>query len=1775
MARDGIGRFWSPVDLDKRHMLYMCAVIDPSQSLVTAEPTSEDSNTAHMDHGEDFSPIHYIDCDELHNAIYAQFRHTHNDRLDHRIERVRDMVRDTPDLLFRIQPDGSLTFWGIQHLNTFPRRIPRVFVVLRVAQAIDPVDVVYFLEPVQVLHDYTHIQSSSTIKPVELSVIARNPHGQVRCYGLNLVDFLDTTMFPARLNLKYTWLGHQHAITGIHQSQNSRFCTIGVDGQTNVWKYELRESGGRLTTRLQLDSSIQVKSKTILAIPIDNAKHLAVYDGERVLVYMFDQHDCHLQQYQVCQSSDTMTELSSLYVDSLDDMYLLFGVSASCKRIFTWQLHFQEDGKLESITYHGQQTFAWSVEPRIVFSTDRWSTNTASVLLHKLGMKSIMFGASVGSAVILYHTRADAGKVEWNELYTLDTALEGIVRIRCVTNILAIVSESRQNGPARQLSIWMEMRSGTPPVLYKTFEFSEPIKDIAWNMSSDAQFVLAVAFPNKVAIYGQKRAVNVNDDNASWVCYTEFGVDTPEDIVGIKWVNNGVLVVAAGNQLRCYLKWLTLDDSVLQSRLGVEYMSSIYDLSYGKTDLINCILLSLYRFLKQFIDEENLQIHQVPSLSVSKILELQNNNTKQNVHQQYKALFDDPDDQLDTDNEDDDVRPLSNVESAYLIDYLKSKELPGLSQSERMHLMAVVDTFSEISTQGEALDENGARFTALVENYFHLNSMLDLDKRQLASRDIVWALHSQSQDLLLERCVRLCNGKIMWEDAKALGMFLWLQKIDVVREQMSNIARNTYLAKEEFKDPVGCTLYYLALRKKNLLLSLWRSAHYHKEKQVMVNFLVNDFSQSRWQTAASKNAFVLLGKQRYEYAAAFFLLADKLKDAVGVILKHLKDYQLAIAICRVYEGDQSPLLKDILQTHVLPMAIESNDRWLVNMVFWLLDKPKDAIRATVVPLSQFSTENLVTDSAATVSDPDLFILYQHLKQQIRSQNRQELGIPYDLEYGFSLQVARAYERLGCPLLSLFILARYKMALPVPKAEEKISRASDLFADESPPPLERASDLFAEEYRPSSQAADLFADEDDIFATKQSESTDLFADYKDTSVDLFADTDNDNLPRPESAEDDATLTEVEDQTEQDDGLSAYKALLIIRMLQTVFHAAAMLYDCVPMSDALQSRHRSTFLRNRQDLFTLGENLKIPQQAFSRLLMEKSIEADMFALYLNVLDKGIPDDFNIQGFLEAFKAGCFQVFEAVIIQRDMEYSGLRFVEKWTDHVISTFPIWSSLREQYSSATEFKLATQKIALNAYICLIMVTLRQRHFEKAWSLLSHFKTFMTSLKSNTEIADVFLKLQSNDTRMIEMNQEDFESFSDDSLFGFDLNEEIYKPPLDFQDNSAGANLLEAASLNYVLTVLESCMKSTGKNSTMNSECISHNEKGLLTTEPGEMVTFIWTTLLDPIAHRTHSLKQTIEQVLEKEELTRRNTFKQFKSLRQKKYWHSIKTLTCAEQLLPFVNFSAPEINIMSDDTQLHVHTMYHPPTTAHAFCISSTYVDSMAVCLKSEVHEIDMSKAQKFGLHLVRSGSSVSSGNHDHLDSYPDTEEDDEVSEHSDSELDVAGKHIRRPKHHHQHHQGRTPNPATPILSPARSRLQTEEAQKFSQNLSLDNLQDTLKRSFGIGLSGNQEKMAQNIREHQQGQVLQKTTKEWWDITGCESHNGGPSVMLWQFGQEREIASYYGCHDKPTRIHFDQFGQKFGAGDTSGALNLWRFDSHAHSNKPYYIFDTNRLLGH
>jgi hypothetical protein len=213
--------------------------------------------------------------------------------------------------------------------------------------------------------------------------------------------------------------------------------------------------------------------------------------------------------------------------DSADKSYLLIGVSNTNKSITTWNLVPSSNGM--DITYRGtkEMTTDWSLsDPHVVVSASQWATNTASKLLHRLALqKKLVLVVSLGTQVVFYSVDTTQENVDWETLFTLNTSLSDIQKIRYAPSVVAIVS-GKDN---KTLSVWMEMRAGVAPDLVKTFEFEEPVCDIAWNVTSDAQFILAVAFPRKIGIFGQKRAKHAssssNDDDI-WTLYTELKVDT-------------------------------------------------------------------------------------------------------------------------------------------------------------------------------------------------------------------------------------------------------------------------------------------------------------------------------------------------------------------------------------------------------------------------------------------------------------------------------------------------------------------------------------------------------------------------------------------------------------------------------------------------------------------------------------------------------------------------------------------------------------------------------------------------------------------------------------------------------------------------------------------------------------------------------------------------------------------------------------------------------------------------------------------------------------------------------------------------------------------------------------------------------------------------------------------------------------------------------------------------------------------------------------------------
>ncbi|KAK9710405.1 RAVE protein 1 C terminal [Popillia japonica] len=334
----------------------------------------------------------------------------------------------------------------------------------------------------------------------------------------------------------------------------------------------------------------------------------------------------------------------------------------------------------------------------------------------------------------------------------------------------------------------------------------------------------------------------------------------------------------------------------------------------------------------------------------------------------YNELFDTSlamDDSLDTLLEDQEVgrlerRPSERVISVahftprqgrILSRLLTHTHLPGLSSLDQMHLLALADTVSTCNTDlaerfaidaaksamakenlvgqpedviTDSLDDCGLRFLLAMKHYNYLLRCLPLaqraqfQKQGVGTNNLAWAFHSESQEELLNLIPSYAKAEPTWQILRELGVGWWIRNMTLLRQCVQVLAKAAYQAKQ---DPLDAALYYLAMNKKSLLWGLYRS----KRDEKMTSFFSNNFSEDRWRKAALKNAYALLGKQRFDHAAAFFLLAGSLRDAVEICLHKLQDIQLAIIIIRLYEGDTG-MLKRLLFEEILGCDAEGNNQ---------------------------------------------------------------------------------------------------------------------------------------------------------------------------------------------------------------------------------------------------------------------------------------------------------------------------------------------------------------------------------------------------------------------------------------------------------------------------------------------------------------------------------------------------------------------------------------------------------------------------------------------------------------------------------------------------------------------------------------------------------------------------------------------------------------------------------------------------------------------------------
>uniref|UniRef100_A0A8C6VBG8 Dmx like 1 n=1 Tax=Naja naja TaxID=35670 RepID=A0A8C6VBG8_NAJNA len=388
--------------------------------------------------------------------------------------------------------------------------------------------------------------------------------------------------------------------------------------------------------------------------------------------------------------------------------------------------------------------------------------------------------------------------------------------------------------------------------------------------------------------------------------------------------------------------------------------------------------------------------------------------------------------------------------------HLLHSSLPGLTRMEQMLLMALADTIAITSTDigesrdrskgGETLDECGLKFLLAVRLHTFMTTSLppahraQLLHQGLSSSHFAWAFHSIAEEELLNMLPAVQKGDPTWSELRAMGIGWWVRNTHNLRRCIEKVAKAAF---QRNNDPLDAAIFYLAMKKKTVIWGLYRSLKDTK----MTQFFGNNFSEDRWRKAALKNAFSLLGKQRFEHSTAFFLLAGHLKDAIEVCVEKLNDIQLALVIARLYESEfeTSGTYKSILQKRILgskPHSTESPskphfDPFLRSMAYWILEEYGHALDT----LLSHPTLNDEDEGSFSNCSPSVFNFYNYLRthplllrRHFGSSDLSSTRICVTGENGLADEInleerklffTAAYTHLksGCPMLALEVLSK--------------------------------------------------------------------------------------------------------------------------------------------------------------------------------------------------------------------------------------------------------------------------------------------------------------------------------------------------------------------------------------------------------------------------------------------------------------------------------------------------------------------------------------------------------------------------------------------------------------------------------------------------------------------------------------------------------------------------------------------------------------------------------
>lgn len=783
---DNVLRIWTGSDSHSHQQLTLWGKID-----FAAQGAAPNPQWAAIIHGRDISAATETAVQEG-PAQYGKG--------DGPLVNAVELANRNPEVCVVLDGRGTISAWAMENVTSKPQSSkaktekPKTFPIIQNVTSND-------FKFLSAGHSTSHveIQTYCNKSGGHLNLLFHFFDGRIEVYEANISRLLDAANASAsRLRRKCVWSGHSSSIVKMVRNYSGRAVVSRTrEGESVLWRHALYTEKARFTRQTTFQ-------------PKDHIHRIAVLRKGRFVVFL---HHDRVSVWDCRQSTPSLMAECAYSVQGKPLCLLVLprrtpeqasvahiSTITSENRGLVWEVKLP---LYESATSNRSKPNGLSKEPTnghaapSIAEFSRFRLQDAGDLSYVLPVdpagsaplvsgffdvfaRDVAVSYTENGRVEFWTARIGDGKVDWLSTASMHTGVqEPALASGSTMKKAALVNSSRT-----AVTIW-DIR-GARLEYNQEFEAQNAIQDLDWTSTPDSQSILAVGFPSRVVLLSELRFDYLNKGPA-WAPIREISIRdfTPHHIGDSTWLGDGNLVIGAGNQLFVYDRKFDASSSLIKSISLPHKQDSNWDLFdvvqrlngplavfhpqflsqcmlSGKVLLVHRILMTLHKTLKYWIEGE--EIDDYLGLDLGEFYTDRPQPTF-NPSKDVNSYFGES-------HSVDDDEVFSEDVAQTINEKLTNIALPQMSGHEQIQLVDLIECIGVAEKHRRSLDENGARFMIFYRQ--HALRKRRTNEFSMSWREINWAYHSTSQDILTDFVSRQHHGSLLWEHARESGMFVWL-----------------------------------------------------------------------------------------------------------------------------------------------------------------------------------------------------------------------------------------------------------------------------------------------------------------------------------------------------------------------------------------------------------------------------------------------------------------------------------------------------------------------------------------------------------------------------------------------------------------------------------------------------------------------------------------------------------------------------------------------------------------------------------------------------------------------------------------------------------------------------------------------------------------------------------------------------------------------------------------------------------------------------------------